>query len=89
MVGWDIRKKLLVLDVTARAWSARRMDDDQANIQPLISANATVDVKLGGEIDRFFWSIAVQNLFNVSYFDYAIASGGSPASLFGPAVPPP
>jgi iron complex outermembrane receptor protein len=86
-VTWDIRKKLLVLDVTARAWSARRMDNDQANIQPLIPANATVDVKLGGEIDRFFWSIAVQNLFNVSYFDYAIASGGSPASLFGPAVP--
>ena len=33
-----------------------------------------VDVRLGGEVDRFFWSFAVQNLFDVNYFDYAIAS---------------
>ena len=85
---WDIVKKLLVFDVTARFWSERRMDNDQLNIQPLIPANATVDVKIGGEFDRYFWSATVENLFNVNYFDYAIASGGSPATLFGPAVPP-
>jgi iron complex outermembrane receptor protein len=72
--SWDIWKKYAVLDVTGRFMGERRMDNDQTNTQPLIPANATVDVKLGGQYDRFFWSAAVLNLFNVSYFDYAIAS---------------
>jgi iron complex outermembrane receptor protein len=50
------------------------MDNDQANVQPKIPANGTVDVKLGGTYDRFFWSATVENLFNVNYYDYAIAS---------------
>ena len=64
------------------------MDNDQANMQPKIPANGTVDVKIGGEYRNLFWSVAVQNLFNVSYYDYAIASGGFPATLFGPETPP-
>ena len=72
--SWDIWRKLFVLDVTGRFVGARHMDNDQTNTQPLIPANATVDVKLSGEYERFFWSLAVLNLFNVSYFDYAIAS---------------
>ena len=71
---WDIVKKLLVLDVTATFWSDRRMDNDQANIQPQIPANATMNLKLGGEWNQFFWSAAVLNLFNTNYYDYAIAS---------------
>jgi iron complex outermembrane recepter protein len=71
---WDIVKKLLVLDVTATFWSDRRMDNDQANIQPTIPANATMNVKIGGEWNQFFWSAAVLNLFNTNYYDYAIAS---------------
>ena len=50
------------------------MDNDQANFQPLIPAHTVVDVRLGGEIDRFFWSFSVQNVFDELYFDYAIAS---------------
>ncbi|HWE79694.1 MAG TPA: TonB-dependent receptor [Pseudolabrys sp.] len=73
-VSWDIVDKLAALDVTTRFWSSRYMDNDQTNTQPKIPANATVDVRLGGEYERFFWSLTVQNLFNVSYFDYSIAS---------------
>ncbi len=47
-----------------------------------------MDVKLGGEYEHFFWSAAVLNVLDVHYFDYAIASGGFPASLFGPATAP-
>jgi iron complex outermembrane receptor protein len=72
--SWDIWKKMAVLDVTARFIGERRMDNDQTNTQPLIPANVTVDVKLGGQYDRFFWSAAVLNLLDASYFDYAIAS---------------
>lgn len=78
-VSWNVWQKYLVLDATVRAWSARRMDNDQANFQPLIPANATLDLKISGEVDRFFWSFAVNNVFNVSYYDYSVAS----ASTYG------
>ena len=39
-----------------------------------IPANATVDLKLSGQYDHFFWSLSVNNLFNALYYDYAIAS---------------
>ena len=65
---------LVVVDATLRAWSSRRMDNDQPNTQPTIPANATADLKISGEIDRFFWSVSVNNLFNAEYYDYAIAS---------------
>ena len=73
-VSWDIYRKYLVLDAVARFFSGRRMDNDQMNFQPLIPGKAVVDVRVGGEIDRFFWSASVQNVFNTLYFDYAIAS---------------
>ena len=73
-VSWDIWKKWLVFDGVVRFVGSRRMDNDQTNVQPKIPASTTVDVKFSGEIEKFFWSFAVQNLFNVSYFDYAIAS---------------
>jgi iron complex outermembrane receptor protein len=85
---WNIWRDALVLDVASRFWSERRMDNDQGAIQPLIPANATVDVKIGGAYRNFFWSAAVLNVFDVEYFDYAIASGGFPAGPFLPATPP-
>jgi iron complex outermembrane recepter protein len=80
---WDIVKKLLVLDVTARFWSDRRMDNDQANVQPVIPANATVDLQLGGEYGRLSWAVTAQNLMDVRYFDYAIASATTPGYYTG------
>jgi iron complex outermembrane receptor protein len=73
-VSWNVWQKLLVFDGVARFTGSRRMDNDQTNLQPKIPASTTVDVRLGGEYEKFFWSFAVQNLFNASYFDYAIAS---------------
>src|SRR4029077_11295863 len=73
-VSWDIWQKWLTFDGVVRFVGARRMDNDQLNIQPMIPASTVVDVRFGGEYDRYFWSFAVQNLFNANYFDYAIAS---------------
>lgn len=78
-VSWDVWQGYLVFDATVRYWGARRMDNDQRNFQPLIPANATIDLKLSGEIDRFFWSFSVNNLLDVLTYDYAIAS----ASTYG------
>ena len=77
-VSWDIWRKHLVLDAV-RYNGPRRMDNDQANFQPMIPSFATVDMRIGGEVNRVFWSVAVQNLFNTKYFDYAVAS----SSTFG------
>ncbi|HEX7791711.1 MAG TPA: TonB-dependent receptor, partial [Afipia sp.] len=73
-VAWDVWQKYVVVDATLRAWSSRRMDNDQGNTQSTIPANATIDLKVSGEIDRFFWSASVNNVFNAQYYDYAVAS---------------
>ncbi len=77
--SWDIVGKALVFDGVVRYVGTRRMDNDQANFQPLIPAHTTVDLRLGGEQKNLFWSVSAQNIFNVLYFDYAIAS----TSTFG------
>jgi iron complex outermembrane receptor protein len=86
---WDIVPKWLTLDVTSRLFGSRRMDNDQANVQPVIPAQATADVKFSGQYDRFFWSAAVLNVFDKHYYDYAIASGGIAAGVFAPSGIPP
>jgi iron complex outermembrane receptor protein len=73
-ISWDIWQKLLVFDGIVRYVGKRRMDNDQVNLQPFIPAHTVVDVRLGGQIEKFFWSASVLNLFDVDYFDYAIAS---------------
>jgi iron complex outermembrane receptor protein len=73
-VTWNAWQKYLVVDATVRYWSSRRMDNDQPNTQSLIPSNATVDFRLSGEYDRYFWSLSVNNVLNALYYDYAIAS---------------
>lgn len=73
-LSWDIWQKYLTMDTVVRYVGQRRMDNDQVNLQPLIPAHTIVDMRIGGEIEKFFWSFAVLNLFDVDYFDYAIAS---------------
>jgi iron complex outermembrane receptor protein len=73
-VSWNIWQNYLVLDATARFWSERRMDNDQAGTQKPIPAGGTIDLKLSGQVERYFWSFGVNNLLNALYYDYAIAS---------------
>ncbi|WP_024341339.1 TonB-dependent receptor [Bradyrhizobium japonicum] len=73
-VTWNIWQNYLVLDATARFWSERRMDNDQAGTQKPIPANGTIDLKVSGQYERYFWSFSVNNVLNALYYDYAIAS---------------
>jgi iron complex outermembrane recepter protein len=86
---WDIVPKWLTLDVTSSLFSSRRMDNDQINQQPLIPAEATIDIKLAGQYDRFFWSASILNLLDKHFYDYAIASGGIASGPFFPSGLPP
>jgi len=76
-ISADLYQKYVVLDAVLRYVGDRRMDNDQANFQPLIPAHTTVDVRLGGQVQNFIWSASVQNLFNALYFDYAVASSAT------------
>lgn len=73
-VTWNIWQNFLVADATVRGWSERFMDNDQKNNQRRIPADATVDFKLSGTYEHFFWSLSVNNVLNALYYDYAIAS---------------
>ena len=74
-VTWNVWQNYFVVDATVRYWGDRFMDNDQANRRgPLIPADATVDFKLSGAYEHFFWSLSVNNLFNALYYDYAVAS---------------
>ena len=37
-------------------------------------AQTLVDLRLGGEKQNFFWSLSVQNVFDVHYYEYAISA---------------
>ena len=73
-VSWDIWQRTLVFDAMARFVGKSRMDNDSANTQPMIPAHTVVDVRIGGKYNRVSWSLAVQNLFDDQYFEYAVAS---------------
>jgi iron complex outermembrane recepter protein len=86
-VTWHIWKDYLVADATLRAWSERVMDNDQKNAQRRIPADATIDFKLSGAYERFFWSLGVNNVFNALYYDYAIASSFTPGRFSAYPLP--
>ena len=73
-VSWDVLPTMA--DVRRRGALRRRPAHGQRSDQPPAADPGAylVDVRLGGEIDQFFWSISVLNLFDDQYFDYAIAS---------------
>lgn len=86
-VTWNIWKDYLVADATVRGWSERFMDNDQTNTQRRIPADATIDLKLSGAYEHFFWSISVNNVLNALYYDYAIASTFTPGRFSAYPLP--
>jgi iron complex outermembrane receptor protein len=86
-VTWNIWQNYLVADATVRAWSERAMDNDQANTQRRIPADATIDFKLSGAYERFFWSLSVNNVLNALYYDYAVASTFTPGRFSAYPLP--
>lgn len=76
---WDIIKKKLKATATVNYFGKKRMESDEANFQPQIGNYTLVDLKLGGAYRRLIWSAKINNIFDTSYFNYAIAS----ATTFG------
>lgn len=87
-MSWNIIDKRLVLDADIRHFSNRFLDGNEINSTALfmIPSRTLVDVRLGGELDQFFWSVSVQNLLNERSYDYALdtSSPGFPFVSFYP-----
>ena len=72
-LSWDMMQKYLMLDAVLRYAGKRFLDNDEFNRGTMmIPSYAVVDLRIGGEVRRFFWSFAVQNLFDRKYFDYGL-----------------
>jgi iron complex outermembrane recepter protein len=86
-VSWDAIPTYLTFDAVARMVGKRYADEDEANTGAVrVPAYTVVDVRLGGAIDRFLWSVSVQNLFNKNYYEYALDTS-FPANTFVSVYP--
>jgi iron complex outermembrane receptor protein len=72
---WNILDKRLVFDANARFLSKRYQDADENNVEMRIPSYAVVDLRLGGEMQNFFWSVSAQNLLDKNYYDYGVVFG--------------
>lgn len=80
-LSWNVWQRYVMFDATWRFWSSRRFDNDQLNRQPLIPGNSTIDLKLSGELDRYYWAAAITNVFSTPYYDYGVASASTPGVI--------
>ncbi|MBX9759527.1 MAG: TonB-dependent receptor [Beijerinckiaceae bacterium] len=83
VLSWDIIPRTLTFDGVLRYVGSRWMDNDQLNEGSKIPAATIFDARLGGQIDKFFWSASVQNLFDVNYIDYAVLNPFLPVRYNG------
>ena len=74
------------LDANLRYFSQRYLDgnENNANAVYFVPTTTLVDLKIGGEMENFFWSAAVQNVFDREFYDYGldISSPGFPFYSF-------
>ena len=73
-VAWNVWQKYLIFDGVVRYVGAAPDGQRSAQYPAIDPAHTLVDVGIGGELDRYYWSLKVQNLFNVHYFEYAICA---------------
>lgn len=73
-LSWNIFGPQLWLDANIRYFSQRFLDGNENNAAAVyfVPATTLVDLKIGGQIDAFFWSFAVQNVFDRQYYDYGV-----------------
>ena len=81
-LSWSIFGPQLWLDANLRYFSQRYLDgnENNANAVYFVPTTTLVDLKIGGEMENFFWSAAVQNVFDREFYDYGldISSPGFP-----------
>ena len=73
-VSWNVFGPQLWLDANLRYFSQRYLDGNENNAAAVyfVPTTTLVDLKVGGELDHFFWSAAVQNVFDREYYDYGL-----------------
>ena len=79
-LSWNIFGRSSCFDANVRYFSQRYLDGNEINANAVyfIPATTLVDLRIGGELDTFFWSLAVQNVFDRQYYDYALDTSFQP-----------
>ena len=52
----------------------RFVSGDEENIEPVIPSYYLFDIKFSSNMKKHKWSLGVNNIFNTSYYDFAISS---------------
>ncbi len=74
---WDMIEKYLTGTTTVSYYSSKNMSNDEKNFQPEMPGYTLVDVKLGGQVNALTWSASVNNMLDVDYYNYAVASSST------------
>ena len=59
------------------------VSNDQENIEPTIPSYYLFDLSLSGDDEYGMWSFGIDNIFNTSYYNYAVASSSHIDSSYG------
>lgn len=76
-LSWDIVERYLTGTTTVSYYSSKNMENDEKNFQPEMPGYTLVDLKLGGEYKELKWSATVNNVLDVDYYNYAVASSST------------
>ncbi len=73
-LSWDMIEKYLTGTATVSYYSSQNMENDEKNFQPEMPGYTLVDLKLGGTYNALTWSTSVNNVLDVDYYNFAVAS---------------
>jgi iron complex outermembrane receptor protein len=76
---WTVWRDYLILDGDLQAVGRRKLGDDDLGQGPQVPGSILADLKLGGRLDRFTWSVAAHNLFNTNSYQLGYYSAGAVA----------
>ena len=54
-----------------------RMESDDENFQPRIPSYVIANITLSSKFNNFFADLAINNIFDETYFNYAVASSAA------------
>jgi iron complex outermembrane receptor protein len=74
---WAIWRDILVLSGDVQAVGKRKLGDDITGQGPRVPAATLADIRLGGRLERFTWSVSALNLFDTRTYQVGYYNAGA------------